>query len=129
MDNVDYFKTLMALIKTYKQYAGPFGCCINIVNHIEKIVAKTVAKAKEQGHPLTSDEVMVMKSMEEQKVWDLTVKHGLIKHADKRKYGELQASLTNRYTLGENRYPDTVEKAMSIMSSYKWPDPCNKMWH
>ena len=64
-----------------------------------------------------------MKKVEEQKVLDCTVAHVLIKDRDKQQYGELQASLANTYTLGDNKYPDTVEKAMAILSSYKmaWP--------
>ena len=80
---------------------------------------EAATEAKEQGHQLSSDEVLTIKKVEEQKVWDHTIAHVIIKHANKWQYGELQASLTNIYTLGNSKYLGTVEKAMAILSSYE----------
>ena len=99
MDNTDFFKMLIALIKVYEQYGGPFGCCKNTTSHIEKVVAKAILEAKEQGHLLTTNKVMAMKRMGEQKVQDLTIASALINRANKRRNGELQASLVDTYTL------------------------------
>ena len=108
MDNVDYFKTLTALIKVYEQYAGPFGY------QIEKVVDKAAAEAKEQGHPLSSDKVLARKKVEEQKIQDHTIAYALIKYVDKQQYGKLQASLANTYTLGNNKYLDMVRKPLQF---------------
>ena len=51
------------------------------------------------------------------------VAYALIKRVNKKRYAKLQASLANAYTLGENWYPNTVEKVMAILNGYKAAQP------
>jgi hypothetical protein len=39
--------------------------------------------------------------------------------ADRRKYGKLRDDLTNNCLLGTDQYPDTFEKASSLLSNYQ----------
>jgi hypothetical protein len=41
----------------------------------------------------------------------------LISGADKRRYGKLKDKLANNYLLGTNQYPDTLDKAVRILSN------------
>ena len=43
----------------------------------------------------------------------------LISGADKRRYGKLKDELANNYLLGTNQYPDTLDKAVRILSNYQ----------
>ena len=43
----------------------------------------------------------------------------LISGADKRRYGKLKDELANNYLLGTNQYPDTLDKAVCILSNYQ----------
>jgi len=43
----------------------------------------------------------------------------LISGADKRRYGKLKDELANNYLLGTDQYPDTLDKAVRILSNYQ----------
>ena len=43
----------------------------------------------------------------------------LISGADKQRYGKLKDKLANNYLLGTNQYPDTLDKAVRILSNYQ----------
>ncbi len=43
----------------------------------------------------------------------------LISGADKRRYGKLKDELANNYLLGIDQYPDTLDKAVRILSNYQ----------
>ncbi len=43
----------------------------------------------------------------------------LISRADRQKYGKLREDLANNYLLGTDQYPDTFEKASSLLSNYQ----------
>ena len=43
----------------------------------------------------------------------------LISGADKRRYGKLKDKLANNYLLGTKQYPDTLDKAVWILSNYQ----------
>ena len=43
----------------------------------------------------------------------------LISGANKRTYGKLKDKLANNYLLGTNQYPDTLDKAICILSNYQ----------
>ena len=64
-DNVDFMKTLTALIKVYKQHARPYGYCKGTTSYIKKLIAKVVDEAKEPGCSLLSDEVPAVETMKE----------------------------------------------------------------
>ena len=42
----------------------------------------------------------------------------VVSGADKRRYGQLKLDLANDYLLGSNKYPDTVEKAVRLLTNY-----------
>ena len=41
----------------------------------------------------------------------------LINRSDKKRYGQLTLDLVNNYLLGTDQYPDTVEKAVGLLSN------------
>ncbi len=43
----------------------------------------------------------------------------LISGADKRRYGKLKDEVANNYLLGTDQYPDTLDKAVRILSNYQ----------
>jgi len=43
----------------------------------------------------------------------------LISGADKQRYGKLKDELANKYLLGTDQYPDTLDKAVCILSDYQ----------
>ena len=45
----------------------------------------------------------------------------LISGADKRRYGQLKLNLANDYLLRMDQYPDTLEKAVNLLSNYRAP--------
>ena len=98
------------MTKLYRQFAKPYGYCKNVTVKLDKVVKDVIAKAEENGKLLTSDEVMAVNKMEEQKVLNQAVAQALIKCDDKKWFNELQTSLTSMYTLGDNQYPDIVKK-------------------
>ena len=43
----------------------------------------------------------------------------IISGADRKRYGQLKLDLANDYLLGTDQYPDTLEKAVNLLSNYR----------
>ena len=51
----------------------------------------------------------------------------VISGADKRRYGQLKLDLSNNYLLGTDQYPDTLEKAVNLLTNYQAPPKLHQM--
>ena len=51
----------------------------------------------------------------------------VISGADKRRYGQLKLDLASDYLLGADQYPDTLEKAVNLLTNYQTPPKLHQM--
>ena len=109
LDNVTYQNKL----DSYRKALKAIGITI--------IFAPVVEMARTLKYPAVpvSSLTPAMLSEIEQDGADIMHAGLIIKNADKSRYGELNADMSNAYTFGRNQYPTTTEDARRILDKFK----------
>ena len=87
-----------------------------------------IKQREEDKGPLMGNEIMMIKKVKQQKVWNGAASQATTHFVNKKfLHGKLQMSLANAPTLGDNCYPTTVKKGMTILNSFNtsWPQHQN----
>jgi Zinc knuckle. len=113
MENAVYVKNLLALIKVYEQYCGPYGVHHTATTAIDEEVAVAV---NDQGGPLTAEEKKQLRKDMCAKARERNIAMQIIRGACQKRYGNLRESLATLYGLEMNPYPDTIDKAMNSLN-------------
>lgn len=113
MDNADYVRSLMSLIKVYEQYCGPYGVHLVEVNRIDEDLATAVDEA---GDPLTARVKAVRKKAAIREFREKAIAMQIIEGACSKRYSTFKRTLTLHYGVENNLYPETVDKAINALN-------------
>mmetsp|Transcript_13916 Transcript_13916/g.26206 ORF Transcript_13916/g.26206 Transcript_13916/m.26206 type:complete len:361 (-) Transcript_13916:260-1342(-) len=113
MDNADYVKNLMTLIKVYEQYCGPYG-----VHYMEikKINDEVRAAVDDMGNPFSDDVKAAAKNVMIRDFREAVIAMLIIRNACKRRYSSLKKNLVTDFGLKINKYPDTIDSAVNALN-------------
>lgn len=113
MENADYVKNLMALIKVYEQYCGPYG-----VHYMEiKRIEEHVSTAVDGNGNLFDDEMKsILKGNMVREIRERTIAMQIIRGACKRRYSSLRKNLATDFGLKIDKYPDTIDGAVNALN-------------
>ena len=107
--NNEHYDKLNNLVDVLKSYGWSIGTETLLVE------ADDVWKRLDaQGRQDDSNIELLMKRNEER-----FLAFALIAKSDNNRYGELKTELENDYTMGSNRYPTTMTKALHLLTNYK----------
>jgi Zinc knuckle. len=113
MDNADYVKNLMALIKVYEQYCGPYGVHLVEVKRIEDKLATAVDEA---GDALSDRVKAVRKKALVREFQEKAIAMQIIEGACSRRYSAFKRTLSLNYGVDNDLYPETVDKAINTLN-------------
>jgi AAA ATPase containing von Willebrand factor type A (vWA) domain len=113
MENAVYVKNLLALIKVYEQYCGPYGVHHTATTKIDEEVTVAV---NNQGNPLTAEEKKLLRKEMCARARERNIAMQIIRGACQKRYGTLRESLATLYGLEMDPYPDTIDKAMNSLN-------------
>ena len=107
--NEDFLKTMTKEIKVYEKHGGNFLWGPSQ----EEQLAERIAVEKEKYKRLNSKEMDAAEEKETEAVETRKLKERIIamtvlKRADKKRFGNLQISLKNKYLLGRDEYPNNI---------------------
>lgn len=116
MENADYVKGLIALVKVHEQYDGPFGVS---TKHMREMDDRVDNLTDDQGNPLGNVEKAKIKEKEIKEIREKAIAMQIIRGACKKRYSQLKMDLANDYGLKIDKYPDTVEEATSALNVHE----------
>jgi hypothetical protein len=116
LENADYVKGLIALIKVHEQYDGPFGFSTKDMTEMTERIGRLT---DEDGNPLTEVEKSKVRAKEIKAIREKAIAMQIIRGACKKRYSQLKLNLSNDYSLKINKYPDTVEEATSALNVHE----------
>lgn len=114
MENADYLKSLLTLVKVYEQYCGPYGLHSEASRRIEESL---IGRVDEQGHALNDDAKSILREEARREIRDRAVATLIIRGACNRRYASLRKHLMTEYGLKTNKYPVTVDDAMMALNN------------
>lgn len=115
MDNSEFLKTFLSLIKVYDQYGGIFRYNEAFANELEKEV-------QERMQAKTGTDKKDMRKAIKVELREKVITTALVKRADRKRYKELITSIGHDYALGTNMYPDTINKALTALNAFQSPN-------
>mmetsp|Transcript_14501 Transcript_14501/g.27283 ORF Transcript_14501/g.27283 Transcript_14501/m.27283 type:complete len:394 (+) Transcript_14501:52-1233(+) len=113
MDNADYVKDLMALIKVYEQYCGPYG--VHIIE-FKRIITQVAEAVDEQGNPFGEEVQSAAKSAMIKETREKAIALQIIRGACKKRYSSLKKNLATDYGLKIDKYPSTIDGAVNALN-------------
>jgi AAA ATPase containing von Willebrand factor type A (vWA) domain len=113
VDNADYVKNLMALIKVYEQYCGPYG--VHLVE-IKRIEDKLETAVDEAGDPLSDRVKAVRKKALIRAFREKAIAMQIIEGACTKRYSAFKRTLSLHYGVENDLYPETVDKAINALN-------------
>lgn len=116
LENADYVKNLLALIKVFEQYCGPYGVYPKQLTEIERQAQSAV---DENGDPLPAVLKSELKASEIRKIREKAIAILILKNADKRRYSGLKKNLATDYGLKVDKYPDTIDGAINALNVHE----------
>ena len=124
--NEDFLKTVVKEIKVYEKHGGHFLWGPTQ----EDQLAEKIAIAKEKYKRLNSKEMDAKteketETVETRKLKERIVAMTVLKRADKKRFGNLQIGLKNKYLLGQDEYPTNIGDLIKVLNHYKpeWNAP------
>lgn len=113
VDNAEYVKNLMSLIKVYEQYCGPYGVHIVEINRIETVLSQA---RDEAGDALTDRVKAVRRKAAIRAFREKAVAMQIIEGACSKRYSAFKRTLTLHYGVDNNLYPETIDKAINALN-------------
>eukprot|EP00557_Chaetoceros_sp_GSL56_P003666 CAMPEP_0176493026 /NCGR_PEP_ID=MMETSP0200_2-20121128/9337_1 /TAXON_ID=947934 /ORGANISM="Chaetoceros sp., Strain GSL56" /LENGTH=381 /DNA_ID=CAMNT_0017890677 /DNA_START=1878 /DNA_END=3023 /DNA_ORIENTATION=- len=113
MDNADYVKDLMALIKVYEQYCGPYG--VHVIE-FKRIISQVAEAVDEQGNPFDDDVQSAAKTAMIKETREKAIALQIIRGACKKRYSGLRKNLATDYGLKIDKYPSTIDGAVNALN-------------
>jgi len=113
MDNADYVKNLLALIKVYEQYCGPYGFHIMELKRINEQIAEAVDR---DGNPYNDEVQEVARNALIREFREKAIAMQIIRGACKRRYSGLKKNLATDYGLKIDKYPTTIDGAVNALN-------------
>mmetsp|Transcript_14525 Transcript_14525/g.27333 ORF Transcript_14525/g.27333 Transcript_14525/m.27333 type:complete len:382 (-) Transcript_14525:219-1364(-) len=113
MDNADYVKDLLALIKVYEQYCGPYG--VHVVE-FKRIITQVAEAVDEQGNPFDDDIQSAAKTAMIKETREKAIALQIIRGACKKRYSNLKKNLATDYGLKIDKYPSTIDGAVNALN-------------
>lgn len=113
MENSEYVKNLMALVKVYEQYCGPYG-----VHQCEekRIDERIAAELDEDGNPLDEEAKRMRKKEEVRNFRNKAIAMQIIRGACKKRFSRLRYNLATDYGLRVDKYPNTIDDAVNALN-------------
>eukprot|EP00557_Chaetoceros_sp_GSL56_P009876 CAMPEP_0176482364 /NCGR_PEP_ID=MMETSP0200_2-20121128/3334_1 /TAXON_ID=947934 /ORGANISM="Chaetoceros sp., Strain GSL56" /LENGTH=389 /DNA_ID=CAMNT_0017878671 /DNA_START=187 /DNA_END=1356 /DNA_ORIENTATION=+ len=113
MDNAEYVRVLLSLIKVYGQYCGAYGVHLKAEKCINDDIAALV---DEDGDPLT-DDVRSTKRQESIRMYrEKAIAMQIIRGACRKRYSSLRRNLATDFGLKTNKYPETIDDAVNALN-------------
>jgi hypothetical protein len=116
MDNAEYVKNLVALIKVFEQYSGTYGLYPKDLVEIDRQVE---AATNENGGALTAPEKTKLKAEMIRSAREKAVATQIIAGADKKRYASLRRTLATMFGLKDNKYPVTIDGAINALNIHE----------
>jgi hypothetical protein len=116
MENSEYVKNLLALIKVYEQYCGPYGLHHMEDKHIDRKIASEVDAF---GVPLSEDAKQERRAEELKSSCEKAIAMQIIRGACKRRYSGLRKNLATDYGLKIDKYPSTIDDTVNMLNVAK----------
>ena len=118
--NEDFLKTVAKEIKVYEKHGGHFlwGPAQ------EDQLAERIAIEKEKYKRINAKEMDAAtenetEAVEKRKLKERIVTMAVLKRTDKKRFGNLQIGLKNKYLLGQDEYPKTTGDLLKVLNHYK----------
>lgn len=116
MDNAEYVKNLVALIKVFEQYSGTYGLYPKDLMEIDRQVE---AATNENGGALAAPEKTKLKAEMIRSAREKAVATQIIAGADKKRYASLRRTLATMFGLKDNKYPVTIDGAINALNIHE----------
>jgi len=113
LENAEYVKSLLALVKVYEQYCGPYGVHLKEEKRIDDHLATAV---DEDGDPLDIATKKERKTEAIRVFREKAIAMQIIRGACVRRYSSLRKNLATDYGLKLNKYPETIDGAVNALN-------------
>ena len=117
--NEDFVKTVSKELKVYEKHGGDFLWGLTQVDALNDRLDESKdeyrrANRSEMDPTRTAEERSIIKKQLKEEILAMAI----IKRADKRRYGSLQATLQNSYLFHDDKYPKTVADTLKVLNNY-----------
>ena len=113
MENADYLKGLLALVKVFEQHCGVYGV---YSKELIEIYSETEAARDENGAPFSDEVKMQVRKEMIRKSRDKAIAIQLLRGACKKRYTYLRKNLAVDYGLKVDKYPNTIDEAINALN-------------
>lgn len=113
MENADYLKCLLALVKVFEQHCGVYGV---YSKELKEIANKVASAIDDNGQPLTDDEKTDLEKELIRKAREKAIAGQVIRGACKQRYSILRKNLAIDFGLKVDKYPDTIDEAINALN-------------
>lgn len=113
MENSDYVRNLLALVKVYEQYCGPYG----VHSREEKRIDEYLNSVRdENGAALDNEAKCIRKEEAVRKFREKAIAMQIIRGSCKKRYSGLRKNLATDFGLKINKYPETIDDAVNALN-------------
>lgn len=113
MDNAEYVRVLLSLIKVYEQYCGAYGVHLKAEKSIDDDLAVLV---DEDGDPIPDDEKHKKRQEQIRMFREKTIAMQIIRGACPKRYSSLRKNLATDFGLRTNKYPKTINDVVNALN-------------
>ena len=118
--NKDFLKTVVKEIKVYEKHGGNFLWGPTQEEQLAESIAVQKEKYKRiNSKEMDSDTEKETEQVETRRLKERIVAMAVLKRADKKRFGNLQIGLKNKYLLGQDDYPTNVGDLLKVLNHYK----------
>ena len=113
-------KTVVKKVKVYEKHGSDFlWGPLQEEQLVEKIAVEKEKYKHLNGKDMDTDTEKEMEVVEKRKLKERIMTMTVLKRADKKRFGNLQIGLKNKYLLGIDEYPTSIGNLLKILNHYK----------